>query len=70
MIEEIKNIISVSRGQKSHMEMIRKGNVCIGLARYKGKEVCLWLGKIPELELTGKNHGDKDKISKIERMGC
>jgi hypothetical protein len=59
MIEEIKDAISVSNGRKSHMEMVRKGNVYIGLAKYKGKEVCIWLGKIPELELVGKNNENK-----------
>lgn len=55
MIEELKeSTVVLTNGNKSNMEMLRRGCICLGFAKYKGKQVHLWLGKIPDLEVLGR----------------
>lgn len=50
LANEIHGCVKITSSPEQQFSMIQKGHILIGNAKYKGKKVCLWLMKIPELE--------------------
>ena len=64
MITTLKeNLLSISNDEADDIKMIREGNVCLGLGKYKNNIVSLWLKKNNDLELIR-----KEEIIKLQVM--
>ena len=58
MIREIEDnhLLSITSDKVGSTQMLRDGNVCLGMAKYKNNVVSLWLKKNADIELIEKEN--------------